>query len=114
MKTIKELWSAEVYFPQIAGEVKFSYSNMEIKKRYPTVIETKHSYFTSNNVSINFFDETMLEKEYEISDLLTVFYSASEDKCIEWLNTKRENLIRDYKFNYERLLESKVKKAIEH
>ena len=73
----------------------------------------KHCYFTSKNVSTRYFEKNMLEKEYEISDSLKVYYSQSKEKCLEWLQKKRDELIHDYKFNYERLLKSEIREKKE-
>ena len=113
MDDVKELFVACVRFPQIAGNIEFNYSSMEINKRYPNMLEMKHYYFTSSNVSTRYFEKNMLEKEYKISDSLKVYYSQSKEKCLEWLQRKRDELIHDYEFNYERLLKSEIREKKE-
>ena len=73
----------------------------------------KHWYFTSKNVSTKYFEKNMLEREYEISDSFNVYYSQSKEKCFQALQKNRDELIQDYKFNYERLLESEIKEVKE-
>lgn len=113
MDDVKELFGAYIRFPQTAGNIEFSYSSMEINKRYPNMLEMKHYYFTSRNVSTRYFEKNMLEKEYEISDSSKAYYSKSKEKCIEWLQKNRDELIHDYKFNYERLLKSEIREKKE-
>lgn len=113
MDDVKELFVACIRVPQTAGNIEFNYSSMEINKRYPNMLEMKHYYFTSRNVSTRYFEKNMLEKEYEISDSLKVYYSQSKEKCLEWLQKKRDELIHDYKFNYERLLKSEIREKKE-
>ena len=113
MDNVKEIYGAYIRFPQVAGDIEFNYSNMEISKRYPDMLEMKHYYFTSRNTSTRYFEKRMLEKEYEISNELTVFYSESKEKCIEWLANKRNTLLESYKYNYERLEKSEIKEKPE-
>lgn len=102
------IYGAYVKFPKVSGKVEFNYLAMEIQKIYPDMLELKYPYFTSRNVSTRYFEKSMLNKEYVITDELTIFYSESKDKCVEWLQKQRDELIRDYSYNYNRLLESEV------
>lgn len=111
MYDVEDIYAAYIKFPQVAGKIEFNYSVMEMEKRYPDMLEMKHYYFTSKNVSTKYFEKNMLEKEYEISDSLKIYYSQSKEKCIEWLQKNRDELIHDYKFNYERLLKSEIKEV---
>ena len=108
MYDVEDIYTAYIKFPQVAGKIEFNYSVMELEKRYPDMLEMKHCYFTSKNVSTRYFEKNMLEIEYEISDSLKIYYSQSKEKCIEWLQKNRDELIHDYKFNYERLLKSEI------
>ena len=108
-----KIYGAHVMFPKISGKVIFSYSEMKIKTRYPDMIELEHYYFTSKHYSTRYFDKSMLEKEYEISAELTVFYSEDKQACIDWLTKKRDTLLESYKYDYERLLQSEIKEAEE-
>ena len=112
MNEIKELFAAYIKFPEESGEVEFEYSVMEINKVYPDMIETKHFYFTSRNYSTRYFEKSMLNKEYEISYELTVFYSESKEDCLKWLTDKRNLLLQIYKNKYERLKNSEIKENI--
>lgn len=112
-ENIKELWGAWVRFPQIAGDIEFNYSPMEVVKQYPLAIEMRYPYFISRNNSTRYFEKGMFDKEYEITNELTVFYSASKEKCVEWLENKRDTLLQSYKFNYERLKKSEIKEVEE-
>ena len=112
-ENIKELWGAHIYFPKENEEIKFSYSSMEIVRHYPGVVEMCYSYFTDRNNSTHYFEKSMLDREYEITDELTVFYSASKEKCVEWLQNKRASLLQSYKTNYERLENSEIKEVEE-
>ena len=111
MYDVEDIYVAYIKFQQVAGEIEFNYSVMELEKRYSDMLEMKHCYFTSKNVSTRYFEKNMLEREYEISDSLKVYYSQSKEKCIEWLQKNRDELIHDYKFNYERLLKSEIKEV---
>lgn len=112
-KDVKEIYGAWVKFPKIAGDVEFNYSAMEVKKCYTEMLELRYPYFISSNNSTHYFEKRMFDKEYEITDELTVFYSESKEKCVEWLKSKREKLLRSHKFNLERLEESEVREKIE-
>ena len=105
---IKQLYGAWVKFPKVAGDIEFNYSKMEIKKIYPDMTETRHPYFTSRNVSTCYFEKNMLNKEYQITDELTIFYSDSKVDCMEWLGAKRDLYLKSAEYNYKRLKESKV------
>lgn len=113
MENINELYVATLRFPRISGEIKFYYSTMEIKKVYPDMIEIRYPYFINKTYSTRYFDKNMLDREYEINDSLTVYFSSSKDKCIEWLEFKRAFLLRDYEYNYERLKQSQIKEIKE-
>lgn len=113
MYDVEDIYAAYIRFPKVAGEIEFNYSVMEMEKRYQDMLEMKHFYFTGKNVSTRYFEKNMLEREYEISDSFKVYYSQSKEKCIEWLQKNRDELIHDYKFNYERLLESEIKEVNE-
>lgn len=110
---MNELYCAYIKFPQVAGNVEFKYSKMEIKKKYADMVELKCSYFTSYNFSTRYFEKNMLNKEYKITDSLTCYYSESKEKCIEWLTNKRNDLIKCYEFDYKRLIKSEVKEGVE-
>lgn len=97
----------------INGEIEFKYSSMKVKKCYPYTSEMKYSYFISRSNSTRYFEENMLEQEYKITDELTVFYSADEKKCVDWLTDKRNSLLQSYKRDYERIEESKIKEICE-
>lgn len=112
-KDVKEIYGACVCFPKGGGEIKFNYSAMEVKKCYPAMLELQHPYFISRNNSTHYFGKRMFDKEYEITDELTVFYSESKEKCVEWLKSKREEFLRSYKINLERLEKSEVREKIE-
>ena len=112
-ENIKELWGAWVKFPQAAGDVEFNYSPMEVAKQYQLALEMRYPYFINQNNSTRYFEESMLDKEYEITNELMVFYSANKDKCVEWLQNKRDMLLQSYKFNYERLEKSEIKEVEE-
>ena len=109
VKTISELWGASIYFPKSEGDIRFNYSAIEVKRNTDTTIETNNPYFISKDISTCYFDKLMLDKVYKISDSLTVFYSESKDKCIEWLEKKREGMILYHGSCYKRLLESEIK-----
>lgn len=113
-ESIKELWGAWIRFPQIAGDIEFNYSSMEVVKQYPLALEMRYPYFTSRTYSTRYFEKGMLDKEYEITNELTVFYSVNKDKCIEWLDNKRKELLQSYKLNYERLEKSEIKEVEEN
>lgn len=112
-ENIKELWGAHIYFPKTNEEIKFNYSSMEVVKHYPGVSEMRYPYFISRNNSTHYFYKDMLDKEYEITNELTVFYSAKKKKCVEWLESKRKELLQSYKSNYERLEKSEIKEVEE-
>ena len=50
MYDVEDIYVAYIKFPQVASEIEFNYSVMEIEKRYPDMLEMKHCYFTSKNV----------------------------------------------------------------
>ena len=110
---IEKMYCAYIKFPQVAGDIEFNYSNMEISKRYPDMLEMKHCYFTSRNTSTRYFENNMLNNEYKITDSLTCYYSESKEKCIEWLTSKRNDLIKCYEYDYNRLVKSEVKEVVE-
>lgn len=112
-ENIKELWGAWVKFPKSTGDIEFNYSTMEVAKQYPLALEMRYPYFISRNNSTRYFEESMIDKEYEITNELTVFYSESKEKCAEWLQNKRDSLLQSYKFNYERLEKSEIKEVEE-
>lgn len=111
MREIKNLYSACVKFPQIAGDIEFKYSEMKIARRYPDMLEVDGYYFTSKLHSTRYFDKKMLDVEYKITDSLICYYSDSKEKCIEWLNNKRADLLKLYEFDYKRLKKSVVKEC---
>lgn len=113
MKGIKELWGAWVRLPKSDEEIVFAYSPMEIKKRYDLALEMKYPYFISRNNSTRYFEKDMLEKEYRITDELKVFYSASKEKCIEWLNKERSSIIELYRRDLQRLEQSEIEEKVE-
>lgn len=113
MNEIKELFGAWSMIPNTTGEVEFCYSRMEITEIYPTRIETKGYYFTSRNHSTRYFDESNLDKEYKITDELTVFYSDEKSKCVEWLKKKRDGLLIYHKDLYERIQRSEIRDETE-
>lgn len=110
---IEKMYGAYISFSQVAGKVEFNYLEMEIAKKYPDMIELKHPYFTSRNFSTHYFEKNMLDREYDITDSLTCYYSESKEKCIEWLTNKRNDLIKSYEYNYKRLVKSEVKEVVE-
>lgn len=110
---IKELWVAHIYFLKSGKEIKFNYSPMEVVKQYPFALEMRYPYFIGSAYSTRYFEEGMLDKEYEITKELTVFYSADKEKCVAWLENKRSELLQSYKFNYERLKKSEIKEVEE-
>lgn len=112
-ENIKELWGAWIRFPKEEGDIEFNYSPMEIARHYPDMLEMRYPYFTSSTYSTRYFEKGMLDKEYEITKELTVFYSTSKEKCIEWLGNKRGMLLQSYKFNYKRLEKSEIKEVEE-
>ena len=97
LKDIKELYGAHVRFPKTAEEIVFNYSAMKIKKHYDTMLEMKYPYFTDRNNSTRYFEESMLDREYKITDELTVFYSADKGKCVDWLTEKRNAYFAEYR-----------------
>lgn len=103
-----KLYGAYIRFPQNDGEILFRYSEMKVKKEYPEMIECEHSYFVSKCHSTRFFDNSMLNKEYQITDVLSAFYSEKEEKCIDWLERKRNELLQRYKSVFERLQKSEI------
>lgn len=90
-ENIKELWGAWVKIPKMAGDIEFNYSPVEVLKQYPFAFEMRYPYFTSSTYSTRYFEEGMLDREYEITNELTVFYSADKEKCVEWLEGKKRN-----------------------
>lgn len=110
---IKELWGAWIKFPQVAGDIEFNYSPMEIEKIYKDMIELRYPYFISSTYSTHYFGNEAFNKEYEITNELTVFYSTDKEKCVEWLKEKRDRLLQSYKYNYERLEKSELKEVEE-
>lgn len=112
LKDIKELYGAHVRFPKGEEEIVFAYSAMEIARNYPSLIETKHYYFTDRNHSTRYFDEGMLDQEYRITDELTVFYSADKEKCIGWLEEKRNAYLSEYKSGLQRLEQSSIQETV--
>lgn len=113
LKDIKELYGAHVRFPKSEQEIVFAYSAMEIIRNYPSAIETKHYYFTDINHSTRYFDESMLDREYRITDELTVFYSADKDKCVNWLTEKRNAYFSEYRSGLRRLEQSSIQETVE-
>ena len=113
MKKIEKIYVAYIKFPQIAGDIKFDYSEIQIVRRYNDMVEVEGYYFTSMHHSTRYFDRTMLDVEYKITDSLTCYYSDSKEKCIEWLSNKRADLLKSYEFNYNRLKKSIVKEESE-
>lgn len=114
-ENIKELWGAWIKFPQIAGDIEFNYSPMQVVEYHgdDNVFEMRYPYFVSGVQSTKYFSGIMLEHEFKITDEMTVFYSASKEKCIEWLKKNRDTLLQFYKFNYERLEKSEIKEVEE-
>lgn len=112
-ENIKELWGAWVNFPKTEEDIEFNYSPMEVVNQYPLALKMRYPYFISRNNSTRYFEESMLDKEYEITNELTVFYSVNKDKCVEWLQNKRTSLLQSYKFDYERLEKSEIKEVEE-
>lgn len=113
MKDIKELWGAWVRFPKSDEKIVFAYSPMEIKQNYDLALEMKYPYFISRNNSTRYFENDMLEKEYRITDELKVFYSASKEKCVEWLKKERSSIIELYRRDLQRLEQSEIKEKVE-
>ena len=112
MEQIKELYGAHVRFPK-TEEIVFAYSAMEITKCYPSTIETKYPYFISRNNSTRYFEEGMLDREYKITDELTVFYSADKGKCVDWLSEKRNAYLLAYRNGLQRLERSNILETVE-
>lgn len=113
MEEIKELYVAYMRFSRTGEEIVFNYSAMEIIKCYPNVIETKYSHFTNKNNSTRYFEKSMLDREYDITDELTVFYSADKGKCINWLTEKRNSYIWACRKALQNLEQSKIQEVIE-
>lgn len=75
MENIKELYGAHIKFP-VAGDVEFNYSAIEVVRvNDDDTLQTRYSYFISRSYSTKFFDKSMLDKEFEVTESLTVFYS---------------------------------------
>lgn len=110
---IEKMYGAYIKFPQVAGDIEFNYSEMEIVKKYKDMVELKHPCFTSHHYSTHYFEKDMLDREYKITDSLTCYYSESKEKCIEWLKNKRNDLIKCYEYDYKRLVKSEVKEVVE-
>lgn len=108
MYEIKKLYSANIYYPQFAGEIIFQYSEMEIQQVTENSIITKHPYFIRPNISTRFFDIDMLNKENKITESLTTFYSECKESCVLWLEEKRLAYIDNMKFDLVRLKKSKI------
>lgn len=113
LKDIKELYGAHVRFPKGEEEIVFAYSAMEIKKCYPFTFEMKYPYFISMNNSTRYFEEGMLDREYKITDELTVFYSADKGKCVDWLIEKRNAYLSAYRNGLQRLERSNIRETVE-
>ena len=112
MEDVKCLYGACVKFPQVAGDIEFKYSAMEVVKvNDDETLQTRYPYFISRSYSTKFFDKSMLDKEFEVTESLTVFYSKDKQKCVDWLNKRRNELIESYRYNYERLAKSEVKET---
>lgn len=108
MYGIKKLYGASIYYPQVAGEIIFQYSEMEIQQVTANSIITKHPYFIRPNFSTRFFDLDMLNKENKITKSLTTFYSECKESCVLWLKEKRQDYIDDMEFELGRLKKSKI------
>ena len=113
LKDIKELYGAHVRFPKTAEEIVFNYSAMKIKKHYDTMLEMKYPYFTDRNNSTRYFEESMLDRDYKITDELTVFYSADKGKCVDWLTEKRNAYFAEYRNGLQRLEQSNIRETVE-
>lgn len=113
MEKIKELYGAHVRFPKADEEIVFNYSAMEVLKQYPLMLEMRYPYFTDRNNSTRYFDEGMLDREYKITDELTVFYSADKGKCIDWLTEKRNTYLAVYRNGLQRLEQSNIRETVE-
>lgn len=113
MNDIKELYGAHVRFPKTEEEIVFAYSAMEITKCYPFAIETKYPYFINRDNSTRYFEEGMLDREYKITDELTVFYSADKGKCVDWLIDKRNAYLAEYRNGLQRLERSNIRETVE-
>lgn len=113
MEDVKELYGAHVRFPKSDEEIVFNYSAMEITRYYPGVIETKHYYFTDRNNSTRYFEKGMLDREYKITDELTVFYSTDKGKCVDWLTEKRNAYLATYRNGLQRLEKSNIRETVE-
>lgn len=109
----KLLWGAWIVFPKTTGDIEFNYSASRVVESYPGVIVLQYPHFTSNTYSTRYFEERMVDKEYQVTDILTVFYSTDKEKCVEWLKAKREELLKISKKNCERLEKSKIKEVEE-
>lgn len=108
MCQIEKLYGAHMRFPKVAGDIVFQYSEIEIVKTYPDMVEAKYPYFTSMHHSTRYFEKGMLNREYEITDELKVFYSDDKEKCIEWLTKLRKELLDSCRYNFQRLEKSEI------
>ena len=114
MEKSKHLYGAYIKFPQVTGDIEFNYSAMEIVKvNDDETLQTRYPYFISRSYSTKFFDKSILDKEFDVTESLTVFYSKDKQSCIDWLNKRRNELLESYKYNYERLSKSEVKEVLE-
>lgn len=113
LNNINHIYGAYVFFPKSEGEIIFRYHKIHIKKRYTNVIELYNPYFVCRENSTHFFDETNMNKELEITKDLSVFYSESKDKCVEWLENCRKNFLASYRCNLMRLEQSKILEIID-
>lgn len=113
MREIKELYGAHVRFPKADEEIVFNYSAMEVLKQYPLMLEMRYPYFTGRNNSTRYFEEGMLDREYKITDELTVFYSADKGKCVDWLIEKRNAYLSAYRNGLQRLERSNIRETVE-
>lgn len=68
-------------------------------------------YFISREYSTSYFagkSGNRIDKEYEISNDIKVYYSTNKQKCIDWILKKRAELEEYAKKLNDRLSDSKI------
>lgn len=71
----------------------FVYKKVELLKYGDGKYHTKDLMPTSRNGGTRYFEESMLNREFNISDMETVIYTCNKETCIEWLKAKQESYI---------------------
>ena len=109
---VEHIYCAYVKKPHTFGKIMLRAFEMKIANRYKTCVETVKARPVARNISTSFFGVDTLNREFKISDHLSVFYSEDFRECLDWLEIKKQILLAEYQEWLKCVKESEIESSI--